>query len=69
MKRIALFADPRVTSLAFFAETKKSLAALGLDAIIYEAVRIEPTDQSFIEAARFASNGRKRANCSVSPRP
>lgn len=53
-KRVAVFTDPRVAKLPFFA---RAVATLG-DHEVYDAVHVEPTDASFMEAARFAREGR-----------
>ncbi len=58
MTRVALFTDKRVGALPQFAEALQSLRAAGLDAVVYDAVKVEPTDLSFVEAARFASEGK-----------
>ncbi|MCU0684354.1 MAG: iron-containing alcohol dehydrogenase [Polyangiaceae bacterium] len=57
-RRVALFTDPSVARLASVAEVRRSLGAAGVDVEVYEGVRVEPTDQSFLEAARFAREGR-----------
>jgi alcohol dehydrogenase class IV len=54
MKRVALFTDRGLASGEHVARVKGSLAAAGVDCVVYDEVRIEPTDQSFQEAARFA---------------
>ncbi|MCY1043287.1 iron-containing alcohol dehydrogenase [Corallococcus sp. bb12-1] len=55
MKRVVLFSDARVARLAHFDKVLRSLRAAGLDVAVYTDVHIEPTDQSFLDAARFAS--------------
>lgn len=57
MKRTALFTDGRVGRLAHTADAVQSLRAAGLDVVIYDECRVEPTDQSFLSAARFAKEG------------
>jgi alcohol dehydrogenase class IV len=54
MRRVALFTDPRLRALPWFDEVARSLSAAGLDAVVFDAIAIEPTDASFEEAARFA---------------
>ncbi|MEB3980589.1 iron-containing alcohol dehydrogenase [Mycobacterium sp. 663a-19] len=54
LRRVALFSDAVVAGLPIFAKTRDSLAAAGLDVIAYTAVHVEPTDASFLDAARFA---------------
>lgn len=55
LKRVALFTDARLAVLPHFATVKASLLAAGLDVVVYDQCRVEPTDQSFREAARFAA--------------
>ena len=58
LRRVALFTDPRLRALPWFAEVAGSLAAAGIDAAVFDAVAIEPTDASFEDAARFARDAR-----------
>jgi alcohol dehydrogenase class IV len=58
IRRAAVFTDTAVRVQPWFAEVAASLRAAGVDAVIYDAVVIEPTDTSFEDAARFASAGR-----------
>jgi alcohol dehydrogenase class IV len=58
MTRVALFTDKRIGSLPFFAGARDSLHNAGLTVAIYDAVKVEPTDKSFLEAARFATEGK-----------
>ncbi|HEY5701729.1 MAG TPA: hydroxyacid-oxoacid transhydrogenase, partial [Gammaproteobacteria bacterium] len=57
LKRVAVFTDKVVGQLEALATLKSSLAAAGVDFEVYDAVRVEPTDQSFIAASEFASQG------------
>ena len=57
MTRAALFTDPGVSRLEPFADALASLRAAGIDFAVYEDVRIEPTDGSFLAAAAFARDG------------
>ncbi len=57
MKRVALFTDAQVAKLEPVATTRAALRAAGLDAVVYDAVRVEPTDASFQAAAAFARDG------------
>lgn len=54
MRRVALFTDPRLRVLPWFAEVSVALTAAGLDAIVFDEIAIEPTDASFEAAAAFA---------------
>ncbi|WP_224370506.1 hydroxyacid-oxoacid transhydrogenase [Hyalangium versicolor] len=58
MKRVALFSDERLARLPYFEKVRQSLSAAGLDVVVYTDVHVEPTDQSFLDAARFASEAR-----------
>ena len=58
MSRVALFTDARLASLPYVAQVRDSLRAAGMDAVIYDEVKVEPTDQSFLAAAKFAAEGR-----------
>ena len=54
LKRVALFTDRRLAAGEHVAKVKASLAAAGVDHVVYDEVVIEPTDRSFQDAARFA---------------
>jgi alcohol dehydrogenase class IV len=56
-KRVALFTDRRLAALSPLARAKASLAAAGVDVAVYDEVHVEPTDASFLAAARFATEG------------
>lgn len=58
MKRVALFTDPWVAKLESAGILQQALKDEGLDLVVFDQCRVEPTDQSFLEAARFASEGR-----------
>ena len=58
MSRVALFTDQTLASLPYVAQVRDALKAAGLNVVIYDEVRIEPTDQSFLAAAKFASEGK-----------
>jgi alcohol dehydrogenase class IV len=57
-KRAALFTDKRVGALQHVADCLASLRAAGVDVAVYDEVKVEPTDESFRAAARFAAEGR-----------
>jgi alcohol dehydrogenase class IV len=52
--RVALFTDPRLRALPWFAEVDASLRAAGADVAVFDDVAIEPTDESMELAIRFA---------------
>ena len=58
MTRIALFTDKTLRGLSCVTEVRDALEKAGMDVVIYDEVKVEPTDQSFLAAARFASEGR-----------
>ena len=51
VRRAAVFVDPRVHGLPWFAEVAASLAAAGVDAAVYVDVAIEPTDAAVADSA------------------
>lgn len=57
-KRVALFTDPRLATLAPVDAALRSARAAKLDVVIYDRVHVEPTDVSFRQAAEFARDGR-----------
>lgn len=57
IQRIALMTDAVLGSLEHVAIVKRSLEQAGLDVVVYDEVRVEPTDESFMAAARFAQEG------------
>ena len=58
LRRVALLTDPNLRRTPHVAHVETSLAKAGLDVVVYDEVRVEPTDGSFLEAARFAREGR-----------
>jgi alcohol dehydrogenase class IV len=62
-KRVALFTDPRVARLECVQTARRALGAL--DVVVYDSVKVEPTSESFLEAARFARDGRFDAYVSI----
>jgi alcohol dehydrogenase class IV len=58
MKRAALFTDKRVGALQHVADALESLRSAGVDVAVYDEVKVEPTDDSFRAASRFAGEGR-----------
>lgn len=55
LKRVALFTDKKVAAGPHFAKVVTSLKAARVDFVVYDEVRIEPTDGSLQDAARFAA--------------
>ena len=58
LSRVALFTDPRLAASEYVRTVHASLKSAGVEATMYSDVAIEPTDESFQEAARFAIEGR-----------
>lgn len=63
--RVAVFTDKRVRQLEFFQYAMDSVARSGLDVALYDDVRVEPTDESFKQAARFAADTRADGYLSI----
>lgn len=64
-KRVALFTDRRVHETPIFQAVRASVLRAGLDAVVYSAVRVEPTDASFADAIAFAKETRADTYVSV----
>jgi hydroxyacid-oxoacid transhydrogenase len=56
-KRVMVVTDTRVAALAPVATTMESLAAAGVEAVLFDQVKTEPTDASFNDAIAFAKAG------------
>jgi alcohol dehydrogenase class IV len=63
--RVALFSDAVVATLPVFDTVQRSLHAAGIDVVDYTDVRIEPTDESFRDAAAFAVQARADGYVSI----
>ncbi len=57
MKRVALFVDEKVKDGEAYALATEALRKAGVDFEPYSAIKVEPTDRSFIAAAEFARDG------------
>jgi hydroxyacid-oxoacid transhydrogenase len=55
--RVMVVTDPRLAQGETVATVLASLRQEGIDAVLYDRVRVEPTDRSFMEAAAFATEG------------
>jgi len=55
--RCALFTDKLIAGLEHLSIVRDSLIAAGVDVVVYDECRVEPTDESFLAASRFASQG------------
>lgn len=58
VRRVMVVTDPQMAKLEPVAVAMASIRAAGIDAVLYDAVRVEPTDGSFQDAIRFATAGR-----------
>ena len=56
-RRVMVVTDPRIARLEPVALALQSLRGAGVDAVLFDRVRVEPTDASFQEAIRFATDG------------
>jgi hydroxyacid-oxoacid transhydrogenase len=56
-RRVMVLTDPNLADSSPVAVTLEALRSEGIDAVLYDRVRIEPTDASFREAIRFATDG------------
>ena len=56
-KRVLVVTDPNVAKLEPVGITVQSLREAGLDVVVFDQTRVEPTDTSFKEAIKFASEG------------
>ena len=57
LMRVGLFTDRQLAASEHVATVKAALAAAGVDVAVYDDVQIEPSDRSFADATRFATNG------------
>jgi hydroxyacid-oxoacid transhydrogenase len=57
-RHVMLVTDPRLAASETVATTLDALRQEGIDAVVYDRVRVEPTDASFMEAAAFAVDGK-----------
>src|SRR5256714_2398544 len=56
-RRVMVVTDPQLAQLEPVATTLESLRAADIDGVLFDQVRVEPTDGSFKEAIRFATDG------------
>jgi len=57
-KRVVVITDPRLADSRPVATACDSLRRADVDFVVFDQVRIEPSDKSFQEAIRFAADGR-----------
>lgn len=56
-RRVMVVTDPNLVKSDAVAITLEALRAEGIDAVLYDRVRVEPTDASFQDAIHFAIDG------------
>ena len=56
MMKVALFTDARLETMAWFGDAIVSLKSVGLEPTVFNSVAIEPTEESWDEAIRFAKD-------------
>lgn len=56
-RRVMVVTDPRLAGGESVATALAALRREGIDAVLYDRVRVEPTDRSFMEAVEFATAG------------
>lgn len=56
-KRVMVVTDPNLSASEPVTVTLEALRTEGIDAVLFDQVRIEPTDGSFKEAIKFATDG------------
>jgi hydroxyacid-oxoacid transhydrogenase len=56
-RRVMVVTDPNLVKSEAVAITLEALRAEGIDTVVYDRVRVEPTDASFQEAISFATTG------------
>jgi hydroxyacid-oxoacid transhydrogenase len=56
-RRVMVVTDPRLAGGETVAVVLDALRKEGIDAVLYDRVRVEPTDRSFMDAAAFATDG------------
>ena len=56
-RRVMVVTDPNLANSEPVSVTLDSLLAEGVDAVVFDQVRVEPTDSSFREAIEFATDG------------
>ena len=58
MSRVAVFTDPIIAKLEPVSIAVESLNSKGIDTEVYDQVAVEPTDISFQQGSKFASEGK-----------
>lgn len=58
LTRVGIFTDPILADLSYLGTVQTALQRADVDFETYTEVHIEPTDQSFLHASRFAAEGK-----------
>ena len=58
MRRAAVFTDPGLATSVYVDTVMRSMAAAGVDAVLFDEVQVEPGDRSMLAAAAFLAAGR-----------
>ncbi|KJE96366.1 iron-containing alcohol dehydrogenase [Capsaspora owczarzaki ATCC 30864] len=64
-RRVMVLTDPRIAKHERFQHGINSLLAAGLDVSVFQDVAVEPTDDSFLAAAKYAADGKFDAFVSI----
>lgn len=56
LRRVAVVTDEAVAKMPFFESALRGLREAKVDAVVYASSMVEPTDESFLEAARWAQD-------------
>jgi hydroxyacid-oxoacid transhydrogenase len=57
LSRVVIFTDTDVSKLWFFEEALASCKREGIDIVVFDESRVEPSDQSMMQAIKFAQEG------------
>ena len=57
VRRVMVVTDPTLSRMAPVQTALEAIAASGLSAVLYDRVRVEPSDESFLDAMAFGRDG------------
>ena len=63
VRRAMVVTDPHLSGAEPVSRVLEALRDAGIDAVLFDRVRVEPTDASFLEAIAFAADGPVRRLC------
>ena len=55
-RRVLLVTDPTLSRMAPVAIARESIESAGLACVVYDRARVEPSDESFLDAIAFAND-------------